>query len=152
MVARHLIDGRWVAHGDVRSTVDPATGEQVGLYHSGDIQLVGEVIEAVRRAFDSPGWSMRTRLRAEVLHGFASELFRRSEDLSNLIIKENGKIRREVAGCTVVIKPATQTTSVNSLVMKCLQAAQELPRGVVNLVNDDGNDAVSKALVESPPG
>ena len=42
------------------------------------------------------------------------------------------------AGCTVVIKPAPQTPLINAALMECLAAVEELPKGVVNSVNENG--------------
>jgi len=38
------------------------------------------------------------------------------------------------AGCTVVIKPAHQTSLVNNMVLECLTVDERLPKGVVNSV------------------
>jgi betaine-aldehyde dehydrogenase len=42
------------------------------------------------------------------------------------------------AGCTVVIKPATQTPLTNAAVISCFDAVEALPKGVVNSVNEFG--------------
>ena len=41
------------------------------------------------------------------------------------------------AGCTVVIKPALQTPLVNTRLMECFHAINDLPAGVVNSVNEN---------------
>lgn len=215
MAAKHLINGNWVAHGTLKDTINPASGEPAGQYHLGDSGLVEEAIGAARQAFEFETWSMRPRLRAEVLLDFANQLERNAEELVDLIIKENGKIRREAigevracvsearyyaglartisgrvqeteagklsiflrepvgvvgiivpwnapaallvrslapalaVGCTVVIKPAPQTSNVNHLMMACLQACKGLPKGVVNSVNNDEGSVVGQAIVAS---
>lgn len=53
------------------------------------------------------------------------------------------------AGCTAVVKPAPQTPLSNALIMECVAAAERLPRGVVNSVNENGSE-IGKALVGSP--
>ena len=52
------------------------------------------------------------------------------------------------AGCTVVVKPAPQTPLANAWVMACLQSITNLPKGVVNSVNESGA-VVGRRLVES---
>lgn len=42
------------------------------------------------------------------------------------------------AGCTCVIKPAPQTPLINAALMECLAAVEDLPKGVVNSVNENG--------------
>jgi len=51
------------------------------------------------------------------------------------------------AGCTVVIKPAEQTSIINSKVIELTDGITGLPDGVINVVN--GGVEVSKALVAS---
>jgi betaine-aldehyde dehydrogenase len=53
------------------------------------------------------------------------------------------------AGCTVVIKPAHQTSLVNNMVLDQLVCDERLPRGVVHSVIESGAD-VSRTLCESP--
>jgi acyl-CoA reductase-like NAD-dependent aldehyde dehydrogenase len=53
------------------------------------------------------------------------------------------------AGCTVVIKPAPQTTLITAEIIKCLHEIEGLPKGVVNLVSEQGHEVAAK-LVSSP--
>lgn len=53
------------------------------------------------------------------------------------------------AGCTTVIKPAPQTALITAEIIKTLAGVEGLPRGVVNLIFEDGNE-VAKHLVASP--
>jgi acyl-CoA reductase-like NAD-dependent aldehyde dehydrogenase len=53
------------------------------------------------------------------------------------------------AGCTVVVKPAPQTALVTADIIRCLSEIEQLPCGVVNLVNERGHD-VAEYLVASP--
>ncbi len=53
------------------------------------------------------------------------------------------------AGCTAVIKPAPQTALVTAEIIKCLSDIEQLPAGVVNLVNEQGQE-VAEYLVTSP--
>ncbi|HEY0330000.1 MAG TPA: aldehyde dehydrogenase family protein [Rhodopseudomonas sp.] len=52
------------------------------------------------------------------------------------------------AGCSVVIKPAPQTALITAAIIKCLHESDGLPRGVVNLVSEQGHD-VAEHLVTS---
>ncbi|WP_041802429.1 aldehyde dehydrogenase family protein [Rhodopseudomonas palustris] len=52
------------------------------------------------------------------------------------------------AGCTVVIKPAPQTAQITAAIIKCLHEVDGLPRGVVNLVSEQGHQ-VAEHLVTS---
>lgn len=53
------------------------------------------------------------------------------------------------AGCTVVIKPAPQTALITAEIIKCLHGVDGLPKGVVNLVSEQGHE-VAAQLVASP--
>lgn len=56
------------------------------------------------------------------------------------------------AGCTVVVKPAPQTTLINAKAMSLLTALSDLPRGVVNVVNEgigDNATIVGQTLASS---
>ena len=53
------------------------------------------------------------------------------------------------AGCTVVIKPAHQTSLVNNMVLEQLVCDERLPRGVAHSVIEAGSD-VSQFLCQSP--
>jgi betaine-aldehyde dehydrogenase len=53
------------------------------------------------------------------------------------------------AGCTVVIKPAPQTALVTAEMIKSLHEIDGLPKGVVNLLSEDGHE-VAQHLVTSP--
>jgi betaine-aldehyde dehydrogenase len=47
------------------------------------------------------------------------------------------------AGCSVVIKPAPQTPLTNAAIMACFDAAESLPAGIVNSVNEFGTEVGS---------
>jgi betaine-aldehyde dehydrogenase len=53
------------------------------------------------------------------------------------------------AGCTVVIKPAPQTALVTAEIIRSLHDIDGLPKGVVNLLSEDGHE-VAQHLVTSP--
>jgi acyl-CoA reductase-like NAD-dependent aldehyde dehydrogenase len=53
------------------------------------------------------------------------------------------------AGCTAVVKPAPQTPLINAAVLKHLFDVPNLPKGVVNSIND-GGVSVSERLVAHP--
>jgi betaine-aldehyde dehydrogenase len=53
------------------------------------------------------------------------------------------------AGCTVVIKPAPQTALVTAEIIRSLHEIDGLPKGVVNLLSEDGHE-VAQHLVTSP--
>ncbi|MDI4232611.1 aldehyde dehydrogenase family protein [Bradyrhizobium sp. Arg237L] len=93
----------------------------------------------------------------EVEPGTFSTMLREPAGVAGLIIPWNAPavllIRALTpalaAGCTAVIKPAPQTALVTAEIIKCLSEVEQLPAGVVNLVNEQGHD-VAEYLVTSP--
>lgn len=53
------------------------------------------------------------------------------------------------AGCTVVIKMPAQTAQLNALMSKVFSSVKNLPKGVINLFTESGNDGAA-LIVESP--
>jgi betaine-aldehyde dehydrogenase len=92
----------------------------------------------------------------EVEPGCFSSLDREPSGVAAIILPWNAPVTLLVrslapalaAGCTVVIKPAHQTSVVNNLVLECLVKDARVPRGVINSVIESGAD-VSRFLCES---
>jgi betaine-aldehyde dehydrogenase len=93
----------------------------------------------------------------EVEPGMYSTLIKEPAGVAGLIIPWNAPavllIRSLTpalaAGCTVVIKPAPQTALVTAEIIKTLHEIDGLPKGVVNLVSEQGHE-VAQHLVTSP--
>lgn len=92
----------------------------------------------------------------EVEPGAYSATLREAAGVAGLIIPWNAPIILLIrslapalaAGCTVVIKPAAQTTQITAQVLQELAAIELLPKGAVNMVSETGS-AVAQALVAS---
>lgn len=92
----------------------------------------------------------------EVEPGAYSATLREAAGVAGLIIPWNAPIVLLIrslapalaAGCTVVIKPAHQTAQITTQVLRELAAVESLPRGVLNLVLENGSE-VAQELVAS---
>ena len=92
----------------------------------------------------------------EVEPGAYSATLREAAGVAGLIIPWNAPIVLLIrslapalaAGCTVVIKPAHQTAQISTQVLRELAAIESLPRGVLNLVLENGSE-VAQELVAS---
>ena len=92
----------------------------------------------------------------EVEPGAYSATLREAAGVAGLIIPWNAPIVLLIrslapalaAGCTVVIKPAHQTAQITTQVLRELAAIESLPRGVLNLVLENGSE-VAQDLVAS---
>jgi len=93
----------------------------------------------------------------EIEPGCFSSLDREPSGVAAIILPWNAPVTLLVrslapalaAGCTVVIKPAHQTSLVNNLVLECLVSDSRVPKGVINSVIESGTE-VSRWLCESP--
>ncbi|PCI04260.1 MAG: aldehyde dehydrogenase [Hyphomicrobiales bacterium] len=98
-VAKHFIGGEWVEGLlTARESFNPANGESLGKYSPGDASLANEAIGHARRVFDEGSWAASPRLRAVALFELADQLEARREELIDLIVAENGKLRSEAIG------------------------------------------------------
>jgi betaine-aldehyde dehydrogenase len=100
--AKHFIDGHWLTNtggGErVGQALNPATGEVAGLFCDGTAVEAEAAVAAALRAFERTAWKRSPRLRAEVLLDFATRLDARKEEIADLLVILNGKLRREALG------------------------------------------------------
>ncbi|MBI3998242.1 MAG: aldehyde dehydrogenase family protein [Armatimonadetes bacterium] len=96
---RNYIGGRWVesASGRMLESLDPATGEVLGLVPDSTAEDVDRAMRAGADAW--PRWrATPAPRRAEILYRAAELLVRRKEDLARLMTREMGKILPETRG------------------------------------------------------
>jgi betaine-aldehyde dehydrogenase len=98
-VARHYIDGSWLeGTAPLRDSVNPADGSVLGQFHPGSRALLDQAAASARETFFASDWAASPRLRAQVLYEFADRLEAVKDELTDLIVAENGKLRAEAAG------------------------------------------------------
>ncbi|MCB1366335.1 MAG: aldehyde dehydrogenase family protein [Rhodobacteraceae bacterium] len=99
MIARHYIDGAWL-EGDapLRDSINPADGSVLGQFYPGSAALLDQAASVARATFFASNWAAAPRLRAQVLFEFADRLWAARDELTDLIVAENGKLRAEAAG------------------------------------------------------
>ena len=91
-IARHWIDGTWVAQGAEAATRAVYTGADHGRVLIGDAGTAEAAIAAARHAFDRTAWAHTPRLRAQVLLELADEIAKRRDEIATQIAHENGKV------------------------------------------------------------
>ncbi|MFC7518527.1 aldehyde dehydrogenase family protein [Herbaspirillum sp. GCM10030257] len=96
-LARHWIDGAWRDSTEHRESVDPATGEIIGLYAFGAEYEARDAVAAAKRAFHSSQWRHDRALRIRVLQALADRFEERAGELAALLSRENGKVAGEAA-------------------------------------------------------
>jgi acyl-CoA reductase-like NAD-dependent aldehyde dehydrogenase len=93
----------------------------------------------------------------EVEPGAYSATLREAAGVAGLIIPWNAPVVLLIrslapalaAGCTVVIKPAHQTAQISTEVLRELAAVEAMPRGVLNLVLEQGSEVAQELVASS---
>jgi betaine-aldehyde dehydrogenase len=99
----------------------------------------------------------QTGTSAEIAPGVFATAMREPIGVAGIIVPWNSPLALLVralgpalaAGCTTVIKLPGQTALVNSLIAEAVAATGSLPKGVVNIFTEAGNEG-APLLVESP--
>ncbi|MEM5812093.1 MAG: aldehyde dehydrogenase family protein [Candidatus Aenigmatarchaeota archaeon] len=94
-----LIDGKWVKSnsGETFPSLNPATGQVIGYFQSGNESDINLAVDAAERAFE--GWSSTPApKRGEILLRAASLLRQNKECLAKLVSTEMGKVISEARG------------------------------------------------------
>jgi len=95
----NYIGGRWVGarDGAVMESVNPATGEVLGVVPKSGPMDAHDAIEAAAKAY--PAWrKLPAPRRAEILFRVAERLVGQKEDLARLMTQEMGKVLPETRG------------------------------------------------------
>lgn len=89
------IAGEWRDSPDRRTSIDPATGQEIGTWAYAQESDVTDAIEAAARAFATTQWRHDRQLRARVLNRLADLVEQHREELVALLSLDNGKVRPE---------------------------------------------------------
>ncbi len=96
--ALNYLNGEWMGTDSSSESLNPADGGVLGSYSPGSRALADQAAAIARQTFDHTAWAASPRLRADVLYELADRLEAAKEDLAELIVAENGKLRREALG------------------------------------------------------
>ncbi|MCG6902419.1 MAG: aldehyde dehydrogenase family protein [Rhodobacter sp.] len=100
--AQHYIDGAWVgSDAALADSIAPATLSTLGQFHPGSAALADQAARVARDTFFASSWAASPRLRAQVLHEIADRLEAAKEEIADLVVAENGKLRAEALGETL---------------------------------------------------
>src|SRR5690606_14590297 len=101
------VDGGLVRTADARffDIRDPATGRVWARALDGGAAEVDLAVASARRAFESDAWAgLRPADRAQLLIDFGNAIAENAEELSDLQVRENGKLMREMLGQTKLMR------------------------------------------------
>jgi len=96
--ALNYLNGEWIGSGLTAESINPADGSVLGRYAPGSKALADQAAAIARETFERTAWAASPRLRAAVLYELADRLEAVKEELTDLIVAENGKLRREALG------------------------------------------------------
>ncbi len=99
--ARHYIGGEWVADGPLAASVRSRHPCSVGPVPSGQQPLADAAAATARAAFFGTDWAHAPRLRSQALLEIADRLEAAKNEIADLVVAENGKIRAEALGETM---------------------------------------------------
>jgi len=93
--AKNWIGGEWVDSSTPLTSINPATGEIIGIYADGSADEANRAIVIARKAFLESPWRRDRRLRARAINEMADRFEARSEELVEMLSLENGKVKAE---------------------------------------------------------
>ncbi|OSQ51943.1 aldehyde dehydrogenase family protein [Marivita geojedonensis] len=129
--ARHYICGHWIGDGPLADSVNPATLAPIGQYHPGSAALADSAAKAARDAFFSTDWAYAPRLRAQALLEIADRIEAAKDEIADLVVAENGKIRAEAIGETMAA--ISETRYYAGLARDIRGSMQEIMPGSLSL-------------------
>ena len=103
-IACHYIAGEWVADGPLSESVDPATQAVLGQAHGGSAALANQAAAVARETFFTTDWAENPRARAAAMFAMADALEDARNEIADLVVAENGKIRAEAMGETMAAR------------------------------------------------
>lgn len=94
----NLVDGEWISASERCLNINPSNiNDVIGEYDLASTRDVAAAIDAARHAF--PAWSQGSiQERSEALYRIGAEILARTEELADLLAREEGKVLREAKG------------------------------------------------------
>ncbi|MEM6634481.1 MAG: aldehyde dehydrogenase family protein [Pseudomonadota bacterium] len=132
--AQQFIAGEWVAGaGPQENSVNPANLSVVGQFHPGSRALADQAASAARAAFFQTDWAASPRIRAQAIYEIADRLAAAKDEIADLVVAENGKIRAEAIGETM--GAISETRYYAGLARNIRGTMQETAPGNMSLFN-----------------
>ena len=130
--ARHFIGGKWLAgEAPLADSLNPADGSRLGQFHPGSGAIADQAARTARAAFFGTEWAQSPRLRAQALHEIADRLAAARDEIAELVVLENGKLRAEALGETM--GAISETRYYAGLARNIRGSMQEIAPGQLSL-------------------
>lgn len=147
--ALNYIGGAWIGDEPVVESVNPADGSVLGFYRPGNAALAAQAVTSAREAFDKTGWSASPRQRAAALFELADRLETIKDELADLIVAENGKLKREAVG--EMLGAISETRYYAGLTRTVLGRTLETAPGNFSMMNREAAGVVAVIVPWNAP-
>lgn len=114
-IALNWINGEWIDTNIHKESINPATGEVIGVFADAGVKEAELAIEAANHAFKSSDWKHNRHLRYEVLNELANQFEAHKTELIEMLTLENGKVRGEAAFEFSMVAPKLRYFAAQSL-------------------------------------
>jgi acyl-CoA reductase-like NAD-dependent aldehyde dehydrogenase len=94
-LAKHWINGEWMDSGQLRDSINPATGEAFASFYDGGVAEAKKAVAAARQVFLDSDWKVDAMRRATALSHLADAYEQRSQEVIDCLTTENGKLKIE---------------------------------------------------------
>ncbi|CAM3652005.1 aldehyde dehydrogenase family protein [Sphingobacterium prati] len=94
-IALNWINGEWVDSAIHKDSINPATGEKIGVYADGGQAEALKAITVAKEVYKNSDWKHNRHLRYKVLNELADAFEANTERLKEILMMENGKVARE---------------------------------------------------------
>ncbi|WP_213938636.1 aldehyde dehydrogenase family protein [Pseudomonas sp. dw_612] len=94
-LAKHWINGEWMDSGQLRDSINPATGEAFATFYDGGLAEAKKAVAAARQVFHDSDWKVDAMRRSTALSHLADAYERRSQEVIDCLTSENGKLKME---------------------------------------------------------
>lgn len=93
--AQHWINGQWESSGQLRDSINPATGEAFATFYDAGVAQAQKAVAAARQVFVDSDWKVDAMLRSTALSHLADAYEHRSQEIIDCLTTENGKLKNE---------------------------------------------------------
>jgi hypothetical protein len=114
-IAKHWIGGQWCDSADHRDSINPATGEKIGVYALGKEDEAAAAVAAAVRMFRETDWRTNRELRTRVLNEMADRFQACAAQLAEALAAEVGKVPARLAA---LYSPAESDSSQSNAVQR----------------------------------
>ncbi|MCT7378437.1 aldehyde dehydrogenase family protein [Chelativorans salis] len=147
--AQNYLNGEWIGGETAAESLNPADGSVLGRYSPGSRALADEAATVARETFERTSWAASPRLRAMVLYELADRLEAAKDELIDLIVAENGKLKREAAG--EMMGAISETRYYAGLARTILGRTLETAPGNVSMMNREAAGAAAVIVPWNAP-